>query len=331
MPLKPKYCSQCGTAVVAQVVNGCSRLACPACDTVFYENPLPVAAAVVLNGRREVLLVQRQREPHQGMWCLPMGFAEMHETIAQAAQRELHEETGVKARVLRLLDADSFESSFYGELLIVTFELEKVAGQEQAGDDATEVRYFPLAGHPQLAFSSNEIALRACAAAHQEEWAIQDSFVTLQGEEDRGMLSDLLVTLIEERAEEVARLWLADVRTNPTTISYRASDPEQLLQRVTQALAKLGSWLRGDVAPNEVKAFYQDVGRERRAQRYKVHEVLSALTLLRKHVWAFARAHAVWQRPIDVYRLLELNRRIAVFFDQALYRVARGFDADAPV
>jgi ADP-ribose pyrophosphatase YjhB (NUDIX family) len=107
------------------VVDGRTRVVCSAYNRVFYESPPPVAAAVVLNERREVLLVERQREPHRGWWCLPMGLAETGETIATAALRALWGESGVHGRVLRLVDADSFESSHYGDLLIVTLEVQK--------------------------------------------------------------------------------------------------------------------------------------------------------------------------------------------------------------
>lgn len=330
MPLKPKYCSQCGHDVAPQVMNGRPRAVCPACGTVHYENPLPVAAAIVLNDSREVLLVKRRREPYRGSWCLPMGFAELGETIAAAAQRELQEETGLESSVLRLLDADSFESSYYGDLLIVTFELRRTGGREHAGDDAGEVRYFPISRHPPLAFSSNERALRACAAAHQEEWEIQDSFVTLQSTADRAMLSDALVILIEQRAAEIAQLWLEDVRSNPTTLSYHRLDTAPLLDRARSAISQFGQWLRGDEVTDDVKSFYHALAKERRAQGCRVHEVLSSLTLLKKHLWAFARSQGAWRRPVDVYRVLELSRRMAVFFDQAAYRVCRAFDADSP-
>jgi ADP-ribose pyrophosphatase YjhB (NUDIX family) len=328
MPMKPSYCSQCGQSVITRQVSGRPRVVCTACGAVFYENPLPVAAAIVLNPRREVLLVKRRRPPHQGQCCLPMGFAELGETIARAAQRELKEETGLEGRVLRLIDADSLASDHYGDLLIVTFEIEKVSGREQPGDDAEEVRYYPIGQHPRLAFSSNEKALQACVAAHQEGWAMQDSFITLQREEDRVMLSDDLVALVQDQAAEVARLWLADVQSNPTTPSYRTVPGEQLLARAQAAISQFGRWLKGDEAREEVKAFYRALAQERQAQGFKPHEVLSSLTLLKKHVWNLVRSQGAWERPIDMYRLLELNRRTAVFFDKALYHTARGFDAD---
>lgn len=326
MPLKPDYCARCGKPVTIRLIEDRERAVCPACDTIFYENPLPVAASIVLNDNREVLLVKRQRDPYKDQWCLPMGFAERGETITSAALRELREETGLEALVLRLIDANSFESQVYGDLLIVTFEMQKVGGAETAGDDAAEVRYFPIYHPPPLPFKSNQKALRACAAAHEEGWAIHDSFYTLHANEDSAMLSDALVALIEARADEIVGLWLVDVRTNPTTRSYSQVPPDQLMERATAALSQFGRWLKGDEAADEVSVFYQRLARERRDQGMAAHELMSSLTLLKKQLWRFAQSRGIWERPIDMYRVLELSRRVAAFFDKAIYHALRGFE-----
>ncbi len=256
MSLKLKYCSQCRGKVVTRSVDDALRDVCSECETVFYKNPLPVAASVVLNEKREVLLVKRKREPHKGMWCLPIGFAEMGETIADAAQRELKEETGVEGEILRLLDADSFDSDFYGELLIVTFEVDKIGGTECAGDDAESVSYFPLIDLPPLAFSSNEKALLACVVAHRDEWAIQDSFEHLQADRDEEeLLSDALVALVRDHAKEITGLWLDEVHANPSTLSYRRIERSKLFDRAYTALSQFSEWLKGDKADQEVQAF----------------------------------------------------------------------------
>ena len=328
MSLTSRYCSQCGGEIVTRTVDDRSREVCAECGKVFYRNPLPVAASVVLNRDREVLLVKRKNEPKKGMWCLPIGFAELGESIADAARRELHEETGVEGMVLRLLDVDSYGSDFYGDLLIVTFELAKTGGAVCAGDDAEEVAYYSLDRLPTLAFSSNDKALAACIEAYRDTWAIQDSFQHLESDAGEEMLSDTLLRLIADHAEEVARAWLAEVRVNPTTVSYRRIDLEELFERGSQAVAQFGRWLKGDVVGEEVRTFCRALGRERKAQGFALHEVVSSLSLLRKHLWEYARTHGVWERPIDVYRVLELNRRIVVFFDKALYHTARAFEED---
>ncbi len=292
---------------------------------VHYENPLPVAANVVLNSKREVLLVKRKNEPHRGMWCLPIGFAEVGETIAQAAMRELREETGVEAEIIRLLDANSFSSDFYGDLLIVTFELEKISGTEKAGDDAEKVEYFPLDQLPPLAFSSNEKALRICAKVHRDEWAIQDSYQRLQEEQRSELLSDILLTLVRDAATDIAYSWVKDVQAGDTTPNYALANPQKLFDAAFTALSKFETWLQVSGGDEEMQTFYQALGKDRRDSGFSLDEVLSALTLLRKHVWTHARRQGVWEKPIDVYRVLELNRRIVLFFDKAIYHTALGF------
>lgn len=153
------HCIRCGQAVVRRVVGDRERAVCPGCQHIHYENPLPVASAVVLDEDRRLLCVRRGNEPHRGEWCLPIGFAELGETIEQACLRELGEEAGLEGRVLRLLGATSQASEHYGDLLVVSFLVQPLGGPARAGDDAAEVGWFPLDAHPPLAFSANEAAL----------------------------------------------------------------------------------------------------------------------------------------------------------------------------
>ena len=290
----------------------------------------------MLDDLRRVLLVKRKYPPGEGMWCLPIGFAEMGETIAEAALRELLEETGVTGRVVRLIDADSSKGSFYGDVLVVTFEVEKLLGRERPGDDADEVDYFPIDRLPPLAFPHNEKAIRLCADLHRDEWAIHDSFRRLEegtgtgvdpapGTEPVHMLSDTLIGFVNESIPLVARLWLADVRSNHTTTAYLSLDPETLLAECTTTLQQLGRWLEGESTEEQVKQSFRALGARRQGQGVPLHELLSATMLLKRQIWAHARSQGVWQRPMEMYRVMELQSRFAVFFDKAMYHAARGY------
>lgn len=59
-----------------------------------------VVVLTMVNGRLQVLLVQRGVDPFAGMWAVPGGFKRPEETLDEAARRELHEETGVAGNAL---------------------------------------------------------------------------------------------------------------------------------------------------------------------------------------------------------------------------------------
>ena len=50
--------------------------------------------------------------------------------------------------------------------------------------------------------------------------------------------------------------------------------------------------------------------------------------LAKKHIWDFALSLGVWQRPVEMYRVMELQSRFASFFDKAMYQSARGYEED---
>ena len=139
------------------------RLYCGQCDRILYENPLPATAAVVLENEDRFLLVKRGTEPAKGEWCLPGGFVELDETPGEGVLRELREETGLEGKVDRLIDVVSEESPLYGPLIIIGYQVTPQGGALRAGDDAAEVRYFPLIDLPQLAFDSHQAIIDTMA------------------------------------------------------------------------------------------------------------------------------------------------------------------------
>lgn len=168
-PPATRYCAACGEAMATRKIEGKRRALCTTCGFIAYENPLPVAAALVLNERDEVLLVRRARQPMKGMWCLPCGFAETDEQIEEAALRELREETHLDGTVARLLDAMTTRNYFYGNLVMITFEVVGTGGTPEAGDDADEVAFFPLDRLPPLAFPSQERAVQRFRTLRRRE------------------------------------------------------------------------------------------------------------------------------------------------------------------
>ncbi len=59
-----------------------------------------VVILTMVDGQLQVLLVRRGQAPFEGMWAIPGGFKLPTETLDEAANRELAEETGVDAASL---------------------------------------------------------------------------------------------------------------------------------------------------------------------------------------------------------------------------------------
>jgi len=119
------------------------------------QTPRPPAVAVGLVARGpdgRLLLVRRGNPPHQGAWSLPGGRVEAGETLAQAAARELREETGLAARIGEVAGVVERVGEGY-HYVIVDLWAELDGSEPVAGDDAVAARLVDQAELPALDLS----------------------------------------------------------------------------------------------------------------------------------------------------------------------------------
>jgi 8-oxo-dGTP diphosphatase len=69
---------------------------------------LPAVAVIIFNENGEILL-QRRKDVNQ--WCILSGHVEFGETITNAALREIREETGANAHIVRFIGLYSSPAS----------------------------------------------------------------------------------------------------------------------------------------------------------------------------------------------------------------------------
>ena len=115
-------------------------------DSGAYPNgPLVAVAAVVIRDER-VLLVRRGHAPSRGQWAIPGGRVKLGETLQEAAEREILEETSLTIRAREpvmtfdVVDRDDTGNVRY-HYVIVDLAADYVSGRIEAGDDAEEVRW----------------------------------------------------------------------------------------------------------------------------------------------------------------------------------------------
>lgn len=129
-----------------------------------YDYPRPALTAdivlVTQENRPRVLLIQRKEDPFAGSWALPGGFLNENEDPAEAARRELEEETGIKGLALVQLQAFGKPGRDpRGWTVTIAFLARVDADQVHAvaADDAAAVAWHRLDQLPPLAFDHAEI------------------------------------------------------------------------------------------------------------------------------------------------------------------------------
>jgi 8-oxo-dGTP diphosphatase len=118
----------------------------------------------IREGDLEVLLIQRGNPPFQGHWALPGGLLEEDEDLDVCARRELEEETGVAGLELEQFHAFGQPGRDpRGRFVTVAYStlVHPDRLSPKAGDDAANVRWFPLDDLPTLAFDHPEIIAMA--------------------------------------------------------------------------------------------------------------------------------------------------------------------------
>jgi ADP-ribose pyrophosphatase YjhB (NUDIX family) len=330
MKKKRRFCLYCSDSLIKKFEDNVLRDFCPSCQSFFYENPLPVVSSI-LDSSRQILLVKRDRRPFKGRWCLPTGFAEAGESIEDAALRELEEETGIKGKILRLLDVDSYKSRFYGDLLFLTFVVEQTGGKLSAGDDSAKAQFWPMDKIPPLAFRPNKRALTTYIKSKKDYWSILDSIERTHGnsqepEISKNALTRRLVNIIVKNKEDIIYNWIEDVAKNNSTVEYHKFDPKKLFNICDKIGSQIVLWLEGLYDINHLKTFYIKLGRERRKENFRLSDTLSALSLIRKHIWEIGIHQHGWRRNIDLYMTFEMQRRMTVFFDLATFYLSRGYE-----
>ncbi len=156
-----KYCSNCGSPVRSLIPPGDTlpRHVCDACTTIHYQNP-KIVVGCIPEWEDKILLCRRAIEPRHGLWTLPAGFLENHETTIEGAVRETLEEAHARVEIGMLYalynipHINQVYLLFRGRLLDLNY---------QPGAESLEVRLFDERQIPwdELAFRTIRETLKA--------------------------------------------------------------------------------------------------------------------------------------------------------------------------
>ena len=139
-------------------------------------------------------------------------------------------------------------------------------------------------------------------------------------------ISDKLIKLIERDADQLTKNWLSNVRSHPTTPTYHNYNEKKLFERAYRVYSQLGQWISRETSKQDIEQYYTALGRQRKEEGFSLSEVIQALIITRRHVWLKVLSEGLLDTVLDHHQALELNNRVILFFDRAIFYTALGYE-----
>ena len=107
-------------------------------------------SAVIFDETGSKVLLTRRTD--NGLWCIPGGAMESGESVAEACEREVFEETGLKVRVTRLVGVYSnpdqlviYPDGTKVHIVALGFEAQVIGGELSLSNETTDAGFFSFA------------------------------------------------------------------------------------------------------------------------------------------------------------------------------------------
>ena len=120
--------------------------------------PTLTVDVVIPDGQGKVLLIRRGHAPYEGMWCFPGGMVDPGETVADAAVREVREETGLEVELDHVLGIYSaLGRDPRGHYISITFVARPTDAEPRITEEATAWTRMAPSDGPEMAFDHAHI------------------------------------------------------------------------------------------------------------------------------------------------------------------------------
>ncbi|MBN1635058.1 MAG: hypothetical protein JW920_01005 [Deltaproteobacteria bacterium] len=142
------------------------------------------------------------------------------------------------------------------------------------------------------------------------------------------MISETLIDLIQDSADELTGRLIHDVINREETEAYARLPEKEVYKRAYEVYSRLGSWLSKDTPKGELKNHYTELGRVRCREGIPLHEVVMVLMLVKRHLWLYVLETQLPNTSYELYQNLELNNRVVLFFDRAIFFTTMGYEEE---
>jgi hypothetical protein len=141
------------------------------------------------------------------------------------------------------------------------------------------------------------------------------------------MISQTIVSLLEEHSRELYHRWMTEVRKHPDTPTFHYYPESKLLGHIRSAYSQLGEMLQKENR-DRVSEVYTRLGAERFQQGFHLSEILKSFIFARRVLWDFMEVRGVYN-SMEKGQAMKLRSQILLFFDRAEFFIAKGFESQA--
>jgi hypothetical protein len=140
------------------------------------------------------------------------------------------------------------------------------------------------------------------------------------------MIYQKVVELIQQNADSLTKRLMRDILGREETKSYRTLPERDLYWRVFDVYSRLDSWLSKDKEKGDIKRHYIELGKQRYHESIPLSDLVMTLLLIKRHLWIFVMENQFFDSSFELSRALELNNKVVLFFDRAIYFAVLGYE-----
>jgi hypothetical protein len=140
------------------------------------------------------------------------------------------------------------------------------------------------------------------------------------------VISEKLTEIVKKKRKEILDLWLKDFKETRTLRVSEGVDEKKWKSHMAFVLDGFDEIMAKDVSKYRLCLDFTNIGEEFFNANYAIHDIINALTLLKKVVMEVVTNEGFFDTALQLYQLQELNNKAVLYFDRAIYYSALGYE-----
>jgi len=131
--------------------------------------------------------------------------------------------------------------------------------------------------------------------------------------------------LIQYHAEQMAKRWACDVRSNLKTTFYRFLDEQKIISQCIRFYQYFSKMFVDERLSKDSLTYFKTYARECYDMGIPMDEAIYGLILMRRHIWLYAEFQTIFFTGIDQMQAVDTLSRTILLFDYAVHDITKEY------